>query len=95
MGGRYAALPQVLELLQKRGNVQRNTIADDVGNVREKYAGRQLVQGEFPVIADDGMAGIGAALEPDDNVRSLRKEIGDLPLAFIAPVGSDDGFDHN
>ena len=53
------------------------------------------MQGEFPVIADDGMAGIGAALEPDDNVRSLRKEIGDLPLAFIAPVGSDDGFDHN
>ena len=59
-----------------------------------KDARRQLVQGEFPVVADDGMAGICAALEPDDNVRSLREQIGDLSLAFVAPVGSDDRFDH-
>ena len=38
---------------------------------------------------------ICAALEPDDNVRPLRKQVGDLSLAFVAPVGSDDRFDHS
>ena len=53
------------------------------------------MQGELPIVTDDGMAGIGTALEPYDNVGFLRKHIGDLALALVAPVGSDDCSDHN
>mgnify|MGYP001530392383 CR=1 FL=1 len=41
------------------------------------------------------MAGIGTALEPYDNVGFLSEHIGDLALALVAPVGSDDCSDHN
>ena len=95
MGGGHASLTQMVQLLQKFGHIQRHTIADNIGNVGVENAGGELVKGKFSVITNNSMAGICAALEPDDNVRSLREQIGDLPLAFVAPVGSDDRFDHS
>ena len=47
------------------------------------------LEGALPV--DDGMAGVVAALEPDDHVRLLRQEVGDLSFAFVAPLRADDG----
>ena len=43
-------------------------------------------------IIDNGMAGVGAALEADDHVGGLRQHIRDLALAFVAPVGAYDCF---
>jgi hypothetical protein len=36
------------------------------------------------------MAGVVAALEADDHVRVLGKEVGDLSLALVAPLGAND-----
>jgi hypothetical protein len=35
------------------------------------------------------MAGVGAALEADDDVGFRRKDIDDLAFSFIAPLGAD------
>ena len=37
------------------------------------------------------MAGIVAALEADDHVGAARQPVDDLALAFVAPLGADDG----
>ena len=36
------------------------------------------------------MAGVVAPLEAHDSVRSVGEQIGDLSLAFVAPLGTDD-----
>jgi len=43
------------------------------------------------VLIDDGVTSIVAALEADDHIRLLRQEVRDLALAFVAPLGPDDG----
>ncbi len=40
---------------------------------------------------DEGMAGVVPALETDDHVGAARQPIDDLSLAFVAPLGADDG----
>ena len=37
------------------------------------------------------MAGVVAALEADDHVGAAREPVDDLALAFVAPLGADDG----
>ena len=64
---------------------------DDVERVGVEDAGRHEMQLERPVLIDDGVSRVVAALVPDDHVRLLREEVGDLPFAFVAPLGSDDG----
>lgn len=44
----------------------------------------------FLAVNDQGMPGIVAALEPNDNVRPLRKEIDYFALAFVTPLRADD-----
>jgi hypothetical protein len=36
------------------------------------------------------VAGVVAALEANDDISILRKEVGDLPLALVAPLGTND-----
>ena len=52
------------------------------------------MQGEFSVSVLDSMAGVGAALEADDHVRLGGQHIGDLTLAFVAPIGAHYCFYH-
>ena len=94
VGGRHAALLQMLQLGGKLVDVQRHTVADDVGGVGVEHAGRQLMQGKLTIVADNGMARIGAALEADDHIGLLRQQIGDLALTLVAPVGAYDRFHH-
>jgi hypothetical protein len=37
------------------------------------------------------MAGVMAALEPHDHIGAARQPIDDLSLAFVTPLGADDG----
>ena len=53
------------------------------------------MQSKTAIIIDNGVAGIGTALEPDDHIRGLRQHVGDLALALVAPVGAYDRFYHN
>ena len=48
---------------------------------------------ELLALADDRVAGVVAALEADDRGSPLGEEVDDLPLALVAPLGSD--YDHS
>ena len=94
-GGGHAAVGQVPELGQELLHVQGHAVADDVGDVGVEDPGGQLVERKLAVVTDDGVPGVGPALKADDHIGRLGQEIGDLPLALVAPVCANDCFDHN
>ena len=94
MRGGHAAGLQLPQFLHEFGDIQRHAVADDVSGVGIEDSGGELVQGEFTVIADDGVPGVGPTLEADDYVGCFCEHVGDLALALVAPVGADDRFDH-
>ena len=94
MGMGHAPLLQALQLFEQHRDVQGHAVADDVGDMAVKHAGRQSVQGKLAVVVDDGVAGVGAALEPDDDIRFRRQHVGDFAFALVAPVGAYDCFYH-
>ena len=53
------------------------------------------MQRKLPVIIDDCMSGVRSTLKTDDDIGILGKHIGDLALALIAPICSDNRFYHN
>ena len=54
-----------------------------------QHAGRQHVQGVALVTDDDRVAGVVAALVPDDVIDPVAEQVGGLALAFVAPLGAD------
>ena len=94
MGRGDAAVSQALQLGEELRHVQGHAVADDVDGVGVEHAGGELVQGKLPIVADDGVTRVRAALEADDHVGLLGQEIGDLALALVAPVGAYDCFYH-
>ena len=87
-------LMQGLGLLEKLSDVQRHAVSDDIDGVVVKHAARKLVQGEFPILIDDGVAGVAAALKADDYIRLGGEDVGDFSLPLITPVRAHDGSDH-
>ena len=82
---------EVAELLDQHLEVHDRARADDALRVRIEDAGRHEVELERAVLIHDGVTGVVAALISNDHVRLLREEVGDLSLALVAPLGSDDG----
>jgi hypothetical protein len=95
LGGRHAPGEQLGHLGVHFADVQCHAVAHNVGDVGVEHAGGHGVQGKFAVVVDDGVTGICAALEADDNVGILRQHVGDLSLSLVAPVGAYNRFDHN
>ena len=95
VGGGHSLIGEGVELVHQLADVQSQAVADDVGDMGVKHAGRERMQGEAALIVDDGVAGVGAALIADDHVGGLRQHISDLALALVAPVGAYDRFYHN
>ena len=85
----------VLQLIHQLLQVQCHAVANDIGHMGVERAGGQDVEGEAAIIIDDGVAGVGTALEACHDVGMFRQHIRDLPLAFIAPVGAYDCFYHD
>ena len=79
-----------LDLGFQRPRIEHHAIADD----RRRAAhdpDRQQRQFVGLVADDQRVAGIVAALEADDHVGAAREPVDDLALAFVAPLGADDG----
>ena len=77
------------DLVEQRLRVEHHAIADDRQLSRPHDARgqqRELVGG---AIDHQGVAGIMAALEADDDVGLLGQPIDDLALALVAPLGAD------
>ena len=55
----------------------------------ERAGGNQVKDRFFP-IDDERVAGVVAALKPDDDIRIVGEEVDDLPFAFVSPLSADD-----
>ena len=87
------ALPfQPVDLSQQHPRVQHHAVADHAGLLRVEDARRDQVELELLALADDRVAGVVAALEAHDHLGPLRKQVGDLSLPLVAPLGAD--YDH-
>src|SRR5207247_2286545 len=82
---------ELLELLAEEREVDDGPRTEYAERVRIEDAARHEVELEGAVLVDDGVSGVVAALEPDDQVRLLRQEVRDLAFAFVAPLSPDAG----
>ena len=95
VGGGNALVRNALQFGHQLAHVQRDAVADDVGDVRIEGTRGQNMQGKSAVVVDNGVAGVCAALEPDDHVRGFRHHIRDLAFPFVTPVCAYDCFYHD
>ena len=89
--GGHARLLQLGELAAEEAEIHDGARAEDAQRLRIEDAARHEMELEGALPVDDGMAGVVAALEPDDHVRLLREEVSDLAFALVAPLSTDDG----
>ena len=85
-----AGLGELVDLLEEPRRVDDDAVADDGGDVRAEDAGRQERELEGLAVADDGVAGVGAAVVADDEVELVAEQIDDLALGLVAPLQADD-----
>ena len=74
----------------QHARVDDHPVADDRDAVRPQHPAGQQVQRVRLVADDDRVAGVVAALVAHDVLDPATEEIGGLPFALIAPLGSDE-----
>src|SRR5438094_8112396 len=82
---------EIAELLAQHLQIDDRAWPDDAKRVRIEDPRWHEMQLERPVLVHDGVPGVVATLVPDDHIRLLREEVGDLPFALVAPLGTDAG----
>ena len=85
-----ALLADALNLGFERPRIEHDAIADDRRRAADDAA-RQQRELVGLVSHDERVAGVVAALEADHHVGAARQPVDDLALAFVAPLGADDG----
>src|SRR5204862_266615 len=89
-GDLYARGFKGFDLGEQRAGIDDQAIADDRLLARAQDAARDQLENIFLLAYKNGMAGVMPALIPRDDVELLGKEIDDLPLALVSPLGSQD-----
>jgi hypothetical protein len=82
-----------LELLEEARDVDDTAAADDVDAVGVHEAGGQDVKVVGDAVGDDGVARIVTTLGAAADLRLVGENIGELALAFVAPLGAEDNRD--
>src|SRR3989442_14495543 len=85
---RVAMGPRLLDLFQELRRINHHAVPDYVHRAFPEDAGREQMKRVQLVAHLDGMARLRSALEPHDDVCAIGKVVDDLPLAFIAKLGS-------
>lgn len=85
----HAGTFQLADFLDQRGRGDHHAIADQAQRVVAQDAGRNQVQDGLLAVDDERVAGIVATLEADHRTDLFGKQIDDLALAFIAPLGTE------
>jgi len=85
------ALLDEMRRLSARGIDVRQAvkIADQADLAGMQEPGGNEVEDELLAVHDDGVAGVVAALEADQQIGLLAEDVDHLSLAFIAPLGAD------
>ena len=78
------------DLVQQDLGVDDHTIADERGDVVVQDTTRHELQREGLAVDHQGVAGIVAALIPDDHLHLFGEEVGEFALSLVAPLGADD-----
>lgn len=88
-----AARGDVLELLEEHVQIDDDAVADDGGDAFGEDSGGQEVQRVLVAVDHDGVSGVVASVELDDEVGVLAELVSGLAFAFVAPLGAehDDG----
>ena len=84
-----AARAQRVDLLDQRGRIDDDAVADDADLAGVQHAGGHQMQDGLLVADDERVAGIVAALVAHDDVGVLGEDVDDLALAFVAPLSAD------
>ena len=85
-GGRVnPASAQSVDLKEQCDRIDDDAGSDDTGHVVVQDAGRKEVQREGLFADADGVPGVGAAVESNDEVKARAEVIDDLALALVAP----------
>src|SRR5688572_26962034 len=74
---------------KQRVGVQHDAVADRAPDTRVKNAAGNLTQHELGIADVDRMAGVRAALIPNDPVRPLSEDVDQLALALVPPLCAD------
>ena len=77
-------------LLHQHTRIHHHAVADNGHGILVHHTGGHEVQRQFLVTVDDGVAGVVAPLEAHHVIVVTRDEVGDLTLAFVAPLGADE-----
>jgi len=88
----HARLFQLGQLLQQRFRGEHHPVADEATHPFTQDTRGDEVQHRLPAVDDQGMAGVVPALETHHGIRLVGKEIDDLALALITPLGADDHY---
>ena len=86
-----AARAQVIDLSQQHPRVDHYAVSYDSQLAWAKDPRRQMVQLVQLLTYLDAVARIVASLEPDDDVRLVRKVVDYLALPLVAPLRTYDG----
>ena len=78
-----------VHLGDEHAGVDHHAVADHRGDVVVEDAARAQLEGEALAVDHQGVAGVVAALVADDQLHLLGDEVGELPLALVAPLGTD------
>ena len=65
---RRALLHNGVDFIDKGRYMQRDAVADNVHRMLVKHTGGQCVQRELPIVVDNGVARVRAALEPNNYI---------------------------
>src|SRR5690606_31798005 len=78
------------EFGEQHARVDDDAVADHVLHTRGEDARRDEVQGELVAVREyDRVAGVVTALVSDNPVDLAAEQVGGLPFALVAPLGSD------
>src|SRR5207245_8843747 len=78
--------PQVADLLEERGGIHDDAVADHAQNLLAQDARRDVMQGEAPFSGADGVAGVRSSAIPRHDIDPLGQEVNDLALPLVPPL---------
>ena len=81
---------KLFHFFQKSRRIDHDSVGDDRAQMRLEHAGRQQRELEGFSILDDGVAGVGASVEANDDVMLVGEEIDDFAFGLVAPLQADD-----
>ncbi len=93
LGAGDAAALECVDLLEERGQIDHDAVADHRDDVRVEHARRGELQGVALGSHDHGVARVVAALVADDVAVFGGEQVDDLGLALVAPLGAYDNSD--